>query len=58
MDLCLAVHCAFALEITPKIMTLMGAFLGQPVHHICCLVIFFIGLFEKESVSDTFGRLT
>jgi hypothetical protein len=47
MDLHLAVHRAFALETSPKIMTLMRIFLGQPIHRICCLVISFYGAIGK-----------
>jgi hypothetical protein len=43
MDLQLAVHCAFPLETSPKIMTFMGTFIGQPIHQTCCLVIYFYG---------------
>jgi len=57
MDLRSAVHRAFNLEMFPK-MTFMVTFLGQPVCLICQLLIPFLGLFEKKSVSDTFSRLT
>jgi hypothetical protein len=39
MDLRLAVNCAFTLDTSPKIMTFMGTFIGQPIHQTCCLVI-------------------